>query len=85
MGEAEEQDPVDFEQALEELEGLVEELEGGELSLEDSLARFERGVQLTRSCQRALKDAERKVQVLVAEAGEESLAELVADEDSGDA
>lgn len=53
-----------FEQSLAELEQLVEAMEGGEMSLEDSLKSFERGVELTRSCQQALKEAEQKVQIL---------------------
>ena len=55
---------VAFETALEELESLVEKMETGELSLEDSLAAFERGVKLTRHCQSSLKAAELKVKVL---------------------
>jgi exodeoxyribonuclease VII small subunit len=55
---------VAFEAALEELESLVEKMETGELSLEDSLAAFERGVKLTRHCQSSLKAAELKVKVL---------------------
>lgn len=55
---------VSFETALEELESLVEKMETGELSLEDSLAAFERGVKLTRHCQSSLKAAELKVKVL---------------------
>lgn len=55
---------VAFETALAELETLVEKMEAGELSLEDSLAAFERGVKLTRHCQSALKAAELKVKVL---------------------
>jgi exodeoxyribonuclease VII small subunit len=55
---------VDFESALGELEALVEQMETGELSLEDSLKAFERGVKLTRHCQGALKNAELKVKVL---------------------
>ncbi len=53
-----------FEQALAELESLVETMEQGELSLEDSLKSFERGVLLTRTCQQALKEAEQKIQIL---------------------
>jgi len=53
-----------FEDALNELESLVDTLEKGDLSLEDSLKTFERGVELTRSCQEALKDAEQKVRQL---------------------
>ena len=58
---------LSFEQALSELEALVESLEKGELSLEQSLQSFERGVTLTRSCQQALKDAEQKVSILTGE------------------
>ncbi len=53
-----------FEQALAELESLVETMEQGELSLEDSLKSFERGVLLTRTCQQALKEAEQKIEIL---------------------
>lgn len=57
--------PPEFETALQELEHIVERLEQGELSLEDSLKDFERGILLTRTCQQALKDAEQKVQILM--------------------
>ena len=62
-----------FEQALSELEALVESLERGEMSLEESLQTFERGVELTRTCQRSLKAAEQKVRIL---AQKNSAAEL---------
>ena len=55
---------LSFEDALAELETLVETLERGELSLEDSLHSFERGVSLTKTCQEALKQAEQKVRIL---------------------
>lgn len=70
----------DFEAALAELEALVEKMEQGELSLDDSLKHFERGVQLTRSCQQALKDAEQKVQVLLEKDGQASLEPFENDE-----
>lgn len=54
-----------FEQALDELEELVERMEQGESSLEDSLKDFERGIELTRSCQTALSEAEQKVEILL--------------------
>jgi exodeoxyribonuclease VII small subunit len=54
-----------FEKALQELEKLVEKMEQGELSLEDSLQHFEQGVQLSRACQQALKEAEQKVEILM--------------------
>lgn len=56
---------VDFEKSLAELQQLVERLEGGELSLEDSLACFEQGIRLTCDCQAALSQAEQKVQILL--------------------
>ena len=59
---------VDFEQSMAELELLVERLEHGELPLEESLRAFERGVELTRACQAALRHAEQKVEMLLARA-----------------
>jgi exodeoxyribonuclease VII small subunit len=61
--------PLDFERSLAELEEIVEKLEQGDLSLEDSLKHFERGVQLTRACQTALKQAEQKVEILMRKSG----------------
>lgn len=56
--------PRSFEDTLTELETLVDTLEEGELTLEQSLAAFERGVKLTRTCQKALDEAEQKVRIL---------------------
>ena len=53
-----------FESALEELESLVAQMESGNLSLDESLQAFERGIALTRRCSTALKEAELKVQTL---------------------
>ncbi|WP_461518783.1 exodeoxyribonuclease VII small subunit [Porticoccus sp.] len=55
---------VDFEQKLNQLETLVNEMEKGSLSLEESLKAFEEGIKITRECQQALKDAELKVDIL---------------------
>jgi exodeoxyribonuclease VII small subunit len=55
----------DFEQALAELEGLVERLERGDLPLDEALKTFERGVELTRHCQASLKAAQQKVEILL--------------------
>lgn len=55
----------DFEQALEELEALVSKLESGELSLDQSLAEFKRGVELTRHCQSVLDNARQTVEQLL--------------------
>jgi exodeoxyribonuclease VII small subunit len=56
---------VDFEQALGELEAVVERLEHGELPLEDALKQFERGIELARGCQASLRQAEQRVEVLL--------------------
>ncbi len=53
-----------FEDQLKEIETIVERLERGDVSLEESLKLFEKGVQLARSCQKALQEAEQKVQIL---------------------
>lgn len=58
---------VQFESALEELETLVAQMEGGSLSLDESLQAFERGIALTRHCSNALAQAELKVQALTAD------------------
>ena len=54
-----------FEVAMEELESIVEQLESGDLSLEDSLAAFEKGVTLVKHCNQKLNEVEKKVEVLV--------------------
>jgi exodeoxyribonuclease VII small subunit len=56
--------PPRFEQALAELETILRELEDGTTSLEDALARYERGVGLLRQCYAQLRDAEQKVKLL---------------------
>lgn len=68
-----------FEDALSELEQLVTRLERGDISLEESLEAFERGVNLTRLCQKSLQEAEQKVQVLIEKNGTQTL-ESFADE-----
>jgi exodeoxyribonuclease VII small subunit len=71
---------LDFEQSLTDLQNLVERLENGELSLEDSLSAFEQGVRLTRDCQAALAQAEQKVQILMERDGELEEAPFDADQ-----
>ena len=56
--------PFNFEKTLNELEQLVSLMEGGELPLEESLKKFEQGIQLIRRCQVALTEAEQKVEIL---------------------
>lgn len=60
---------VNLEKALIELEKLVEEMEQGNLSLEESLKRFEKGIALTSDCQQALQTAELKIQELIEKNG----------------
>lgn len=56
---------LDFESAIQELEQLVTQMESGETTLEESLKHFERGIELTRSCQQSLSAAEQKVEILM--------------------
>lgn len=67
---AEKKTAVNFEKAIKDLEKIVEDLESGELSLEQSLKTFEKGIKLTRQCQGELEKAELKVKKLVEENGE---------------
>jgi exodeoxyribonuclease VII small subunit len=62
-----------FEEAMDVLEKLVEQMERGEISLEESLKSFERGIKLTRTCQQALQEAEQKVQILLEKNGQQTL------------
>jgi len=59
-------------------------MEGGDLSLEDSLIHFERGIALTRACQKALSEAEQKIQILLAEDGSQKLQPFAADKTTDD-
>jgi exodeoxyribonuclease VII small subunit len=54
-----------FESALEELEGVIQQLEAGDLSLEDSLAAFEKGVGLIKYCNQKLSEVESKIEILL--------------------
>ena len=56
---------INFEKTFTELEKLVKKMEGGDLSLEESLKYFERGILLTKDCQQALNKAEQKVRILL--------------------
>lgn len=61
---------MSFEEALLELEGIVEKLEKGQLSLDESLMLFEKGIKLVRECNDKLKSAQQKMEQLIAENGE---------------
>ena len=56
---------LSFEEALENLERIVEQLEEGNLSLEDTLKKFEEGIKLSRFCEKRLKQAQKKVSMLM--------------------
>lgn len=64
---------LDFEASMVELESLVERMEHGEQSLDDSLKDFERGIALTRSCQKSLQETEQKIQQLIEKNGQDEL------------
>lgn len=67
---------LDYEAALAELESLVERLEQGDISLEESLKLYENGVLLTRDCQESLQAAEQKVQMLLQQSGQATLVDF---------
>lgn len=73
----------DFEKSLQELEKLVEAMERGDLTLEESLKRFEQGIALTRACQQALAKAEQKVQILTQNSAGGELADFEAKPEPG--
>ena len=61
---------MSFEESLAELEGIVEKLEKGQLSLDESLMLFEKGIKLVRECNDRLKNAQQRVEQLIGENGE---------------
>ena len=71
----------DFESTIAELETLVDEMEHGDISLEESLKKFERGIELTRNCQKALQEAEQKVRMLVEKKQADALVDVDTDDD----
>jgi exodeoxyribonuclease VII small subunit len=75
-------DEMSFGGALAELEQIVRALEGGQLELEDSLARYERGVALLRACRRKLEEARQRVTMLMGELESESGASEAGEEAS---
>jgi exodeoxyribonuclease VII small subunit len=63
MSAAKKKEKLNFEAALAELQHLVDQMEQGQLSLEEALQQFERGITLVRHCQETLKNAEQTVQM----------------------
>ena len=70
MGEEKEQS---FEEAMEELEGLISKMESGNLSIEESLTAYERGVKLTKHCKQILENAQQRVTQLMPDGSQEAL------------
>jgi exodeoxyribonuclease VII small subunit len=71
----------DFEAALTELEKIVEKMESGEQSLEEALTAFQRGIELTRTCQQGLKEAEQRVDKLLVQNGDVRIEPAAKDQD----
>lgn len=71
---------ADFEKAIEELEGIVSRLERGELTLDESIDFFQRGVELSKYCSKRLDEAERRITLLIegenGELGEKEMPEM---------
>lgn len=63
----------DFDDVLKELEEIVSTLERGNLSLEESLKKFERGIKISTHCLKKLNEAEKKIETLIEKAGRESI------------
>jgi len=66
---------LSFEEAIERLQAIVEELEGGSLSLEESIARYEEGVRLSRRLTQTLDEAEKRIERLAEGPGDEPVTE----------
>lgn len=73
---------IDFEKAMEELEKIVNDLESGELTLDESIAAFEKGIQLSKLCQKKLEAAEERVKKLLEKTGGDYDLELLEDKES---
>lgn len=69
---------LSFEQAMQELETIVSKMEQGDITLEDSLQNFERGVALARRSQNLLEQAQQKVKILTQEGGSQHLEDFQA-------
>ena len=63
---------LNFEQSIEKLEKIAEELESGELSLDDSIKKFEDGMKLSKKCTEYLENAEKRINILIEKDGEVS-------------
>jgi exodeoxyribonuclease VII small subunit len=75
---------VNFEAKIQELAAIVEKIESGELTLEEAMQQFEKGVKLTQECHTVLQNAEQKVKILVEQAGNYRLEEFALEDDEND-
>lgn len=73
---------LSFEEALSELDVIVQQLEQGELSLEDAMSVFERGLGLSQVSQKKLQEAEQKIQMLMTKNGQQTLTPFSAENDA---
>ena len=81
MTDASKKKLIQLEKHLEELSDLIAKMEQGGLSLEGSLACFERGIRLVRNCQKTLLEAEQKIQLLTEKKGDFELSSFNTDSD----
>ncbi len=77
--------PNDFEKAFQQLEKIVQRLEGEELSLDESLRLFEEGIRLSRFCHQKLEQVEKKIETILSDAQGEPVTQPFLREDEGEA
>lgn len=80
MAQRKKSDNFNFEKSLQQLDKIVAKMEQGDIPLEQSLKHFEEGIELIRLCQKALSDAEQKVEILTQEQGKQKLKPYQSDE-----
>lgn len=61
---------LNFEKNMSDLENIVEELEKGDLNLDESISKFEEGIKISKECNKILEDAEKKITILLQKDGE---------------
>jgi len=71
---------MSFEESLSELENIVQNLEQGDVNLEEAMTLFERGLNLSQTSQTKLKDAEQKIQILMNKNGQQQLEDFASNE-----
>jgi exodeoxyribonuclease VII small subunit len=72
---------IDFEKSMQELERIVDDLESGQLTLDESISAFERGIELSKLCQKRLEAAEERVKKVLEKAGGDIDLELFKEEE----